>query len=158
MKPSRSLKPHKGITLIELMVVVAIIGILASIAYPSYVTYVQRANRVDAQSIMMENAQFMERWFTTNGTYSGAVLPFALSPNGTYAGATLPVSLSPKNSTATTAKYAISFNPAITATTYTIQAALVNSNTDPLCGTMTLNQVGFKTEAGTGAVGDCWKD
>ncbi|OYW37472.1 MAG: hypothetical protein B7Z35_09910 [Hydrogenophilales bacterium 12-61-10] len=143
MKPSRSLKPHKGITLIELMVVVAIIGILASIAYPSYVTYVQRANRVDAQSIMMENAQFMERWFTTNGT---------------YAGATLPVSLSPKNSTATTAKYAISFNPAITATTYTIQAALVNSNTDPLCGTMTLNQVGFKTEAGTGAVGDCWKD
>lgn len=143
MKPSRSLKPHKGITLIELMVVVAIIGILASIAYPSYVTYVQRANRVDAQSIMMENAQFMERWFTTNGT---------------YAGATLPVALSPKNSTATTAKYAISFNPAITATTYTIQAALVNSNTDPLCGTMTLNQVGFKTEAGTGAVGDCWKD
>lgn len=143
MKPSRSLKPHKGITLIELMVVVAIIGILASIAYPSYVTYVQRANRVDAQSIMMENAQFMERWFTTNGTYSGAVLPFALSP---------------KNSTATTAKYAISFNPAITATTYTIQAALVNSNTDPLCGTMTLNQVGIKTEAGTGAVGDCWRD
>ena len=138
-----NLKSHAGITLIELMIVVAIIGILASIAYPSYVDYVLRSNRVDAQAIMMENAQFMERWFTTNGTYAGAPMPTAVSP---------------KNSTATTAKYAIAFNPAISATTYTIQAALANGNTDPLCGTITLNQTGGKTESGTGSLGDCWKD
>jgi type IV pilus assembly protein PilE len=84
---------------------------LAAIAYPSYTQYVQRANRADAQAIMMENAQFMERWFTTNGT---------------YAGATMPTTVSPKSSTAATSKYAISFNPAFTATTYTIQAALAN--------------------------------
>lgn len=143
MNLNRCSKFQSGMTLIELMIVVAIIGILASIAYPSYVDYVRRANRADAQAIMMENAQFMERWFTTNGTYVGAAMPTAVSP---------------KNSTSTTSKYAITPNPAITATTYTIQAALANGNTDPLCGTITLNQAGTKTEAGTGVVGDCWKD
>lgn len=128
-----------GMTLIELMIVVAIIGILASIAYPSYTQYVQRANRADAQAIMLENAQFMERYFTTNGTYAGADLPKQQSPESG------------------TAKYSITLTPAATATEFTIQAAPSGSYTDPLCGTMTIDQTGVKTEAGTGALSDCWK-
>lgn len=71
----------RGITLIELMIVVAIVAILASVAYPSYQDQVRKARRADAQSAMFELAQFMERYFTTNGSYVGAVLPFTESPD-----------------------------------------------------------------------------
>ena len=131
------MKKEWGFTLIELMITVAIIGILAAIAYPSYTQYVQRTNRTDAQAIMLEYAQFMERSFATNNAYP----------------TTLPGTQSPKTGTA---KYDLTL--ARTATTYTIQAALATGASDPLCGTMTLDQAGVQTELGTGSLGDCWRN
>lgn len=139
MTSSRKLRVQTGITLIELMVVVAIVGILASIAYPSYVDYVRRANRADAQAIMMENAQFLERYFTTNGTYISAILPKSQSPESG------------------TAAYNMT-TPTLTATAYTIQAAPTGSFSDSLCGTLTLSHTGARTESGTGTIADCWKN
>jgi type IV pilus assembly protein PilE len=142
-KPNRNLKSHSGITLIELMVVVAIIGILASIAYPNYMEYVRRAKRADAQAIMMENAQFLERYFTTNGKYSLA---------------TLPKQYSPENATAATADYTMT-TPTLTTTAYVIRATPNGTTfTDPLCGTLEVSQTGAKSESGTGSLADCWKN
>ena len=45
-----------GFSLIELMVVVVVIGILAGIAWPSYLNYVKRANRSQAEQLMLEIA------------------------------------------------------------------------------------------------------
>lgn len=64
-------KPQKsqGFSLIELMIVVVIVGILASIAYPSYLNQVTQSRRTDAQAVLMEAAQFMERFYTENNRY-----------------------------------------------------------------------------------------
>ncbi len=141
-KRERNCKSRSGFTLVELMVTVAIVGILASIAYPSYVEYVRRANRADAQAIMMENAQYMERYFTTNGTYLGST--------------PLPKPQSPASGTP---KYNITA-PAATllATSYIIQAVPTAAFPDPLCGTLTVSQTGARTESGTGSQADCWKN
>ena len=139
IKQNRDLKYQLGFTLIELMIVVAIIGILAAIAYPSYQQYVLRANRAEAQAVLTETAQFMERYFTTNGTYVG--------------GAVASVSaVSPKGASGTAIKYNITPATVTTATTFTLTATPVNSQTADTCGTLTLSNTGVQTPPTAG----CW--
>src|SRR3546814_6068541 len=64
----------RGFTLIELMVVVAIIAILASIAYPAYTDYIVKTRRSAGAACLLEQAQFMERYYTNNMGYSSAAL------------------------------------------------------------------------------------
>jgi len=60
---------NRGVTLIELMIVIVIIAVLIAIAYPSYQEHITKARRVDAQGVIMEAAQFMERHHTANYRY-----------------------------------------------------------------------------------------
>src|SRR5699024_2653897 len=61
---------HRGFTLLELMIVVAIVAILASIAYPSYTHYIVKTHRSAAEACLSEYANYMERFYTTNLSYS----------------------------------------------------------------------------------------
>src|SRR5688572_14033175 len=73
MHSTRSaMNKQQGITLMELMVVMVIVGILTAIAVPSYSNHVKKTRRKMAAACLQENAQYMERWYTSKMTYDGA--------------------------------------------------------------------------------------
>ncbi len=58
-----SIRHARGVTLIELVIVVGIVSILAAFAYPSYVERAQRAKRTDAKAALINIAGQQERFF-----------------------------------------------------------------------------------------------
>ena len=64
------IKQSRGMSLIELMVVLAIMGVLAALAYPSYMQHMSRRDRVQAITALLEAQVFMERYYAMNQRYS----------------------------------------------------------------------------------------
>ena len=60
----------RGFTLIELMVTVTIVAVLTAIALPSYASYIARARRIDARGHLVQAAQFMQRFYAANDSFS----------------------------------------------------------------------------------------
>jgi type IV pilus assembly protein PilE len=60
----------RGITLIELMIVVVIIGFMAVIAYPSYREFAARAKRNEAKAALLQIATKQDRFYVQNNTYT----------------------------------------------------------------------------------------
>ena len=126
---------QKGVTLIELLLVMVIIAILSGIAIPAYKNYVVKTNRSAAKACMSEYAQFMERYYTTNlsiGCASDANLNVAYN-------------------------FTVSVNinsPRLY--TVTAQPVSAQSSRDTQCGILTLNESGLKTNSGTAALSKCW--
>jgi len=126
----------KGFTLIELMVTVVIIGILASIAFPAYQNSVRQARRADAQGVLMQLNNTMERVFTQSNTYTIATLCTAPA---TPAGCIFP-NEAPLDGA--TKFYDLSIS-AVTANTFTLLATPKNGQAGD--GNLTLNSTGAKT-------------
>jgi type IV pilus assembly protein PilE len=61
---------NKGITLLELLVVIMIVGILAAIAIPSYNGYLLRARRADAKTVLEQVRAAQEMWRAERGCYA----------------------------------------------------------------------------------------
>lgn len=133
---------ERGFTLIELMIAVAIIAVLAGIAYPSYVNYVTNTRRAAAAACLTEMSQFMERYYTTNMTYVGSKAARQQSSCEQELGQFY--------------TFAVVGDPTATAFSVTATPKGIQEDRDTKCGTLGLNQVGNKSETGSGEPGDCW--
>jgi type IV pilus assembly protein PilE len=60
----------RGITLLELMIVVVIVGILAAVAYPSYREFTARAKRNEAKAALLKVATNQERFYLQNNSFT----------------------------------------------------------------------------------------
>ncbi len=144
-------KHVRGFSLIELMVVVAVVAILAAIAYPSYMDSVRKGRRSDGKSALLATSQAMERYYTENTRYSGAVL----GTSSTIGNTTSPESF-----------YTIAFDSAPTGASVCAATSTTNSNisayrlcatptgaqSSDTCGVMSLSSTGAKTPTTSG----CW--
>ncbi len=135
----------RGMTLIELMVVLAIVAILSTIAVGSYRRYVLRANRTDATSALLRIQVAEEKFFLQNNTYTTQVTVAVLgiaspTPNGFY---TLAVTGDPNS----TNNIATSFQATAT--------AVAPQTQDTSCLTLTINDQGLRNSAPSTT--ECWR-
>jgi type IV pilus assembly protein PilE len=68
--PQRLMHRMRGVTLLELMIVVVIVGFLAVIAYPNYREFAARAKRNEAKAALLQIATQQERFYLQNNTYT----------------------------------------------------------------------------------------
>jgi type IV pilus assembly protein PilE len=129
----------RGMSLIELMVVVAIVALLATIAVPSYRQFLLRSHRAEATSALLNLAAAQEKFYLQNNTYSvdlSTAPPAGLGLPPTTVNGHFTVVIDAANAAGFTA----------TATTAGGQAQ------DTHCATFTINQAGARTATSA----DCW--
>ena len=139
-------RASRGMTLLELMIVVAVIGLLGAVALPAYQSSVRKAHRADAKTALTTCAQRFERFYTEKGAYR-----------------TARESVSVGDATATCLSatengfYTLSLPAAtpVTGTTYSLSATPEGAQTTDACGSFTLDQDGVRGVSGR-SVAECW--
>ena len=136
----------RGMTLIELMIVIAVLALLGGIAIPSYQAYVMKARRADARGALTNAAQMLERYATENAAagYSTATLSNTAGPTVVY------------SSRSENAHYNLSFT-AQSVSAYTLKATPAGAQATDPCGSFTLNQTGTRGVTGGSLTKEqCW--
>lgn len=143
---------QRGVTLIELIVVVIIVGILAAVAIPSYRNYVIRSQRADAKDALLALATAQEKHYLQCNSYgtaidnatdcvAGDVQSAATSKNGWYV-------------------LAIDAGDATGYTVSAVAAAGGNQFQDTDCRTFRVTDRGIRTALNAGATdntAECWR-
>ena len=65
----------RGFTLIELMIAVMLVAILAAIALPAFFEQLARARRADVQAALLEDADYMQRYYGAHNAYTDSPPP-----------------------------------------------------------------------------------
>lgn len=145
-------RKQRGVTFLELMIVVAIIAMISAFAFPSYMQYVVSTKRTAATSALLQIADRQQQFFMDNKTYAGDLTNLGFAANPLFVsddGSSVPAGDAD-------AVYLLTLVN-VAATTYTAIAAPLGGQLarDTDCGTMTLNQAGAKDALGGGD--DCWR-
>ena len=131
---------QRGITMVELLLVLAIVAALSVIAIPAYRGYSQRAQRTEATAALLRLATNQERFYFQNNIYSNNPANLGFATGETENGL-----------------YRITIGPA-TAQTYTATATPVSGRgqaADADCQSFTIDSAGVRG-ASPGSVADCW--
>lgn len=127
----------RGITLIELMIVIVVLSIMVMVAYPNYQEFAARAKRNEARAALLLIATNQERHYLNNNTYTANLATLgvpAVTETGAY-------------NIAVTAANAVS---------YTARATYnLGGNEAANCPTFQITANGAKTSP-DGAHADCW--
>jgi len=144
--------PCHGFTLIELVVAMAVAAILATIAISSYSSYVVRSKRAAARTALLQDAQYLERNYTVAGCYTN------VAPGCTGAASAVPIVQAPQEGAAAYTITAAIPGPGTSAYLLTATPNL-GGFTDPVCGSLTLDNTGAKNATGTdpSPIVDCWQ-
>jgi type IV pilus assembly protein PilE len=143
---------QRGVTLIELIVVMVIIGILASVAIPSYRAYVMRSQRSDAKDALLALATAQEKHYLQCNTYGTGI--------GAATDCVAGVVQSPGSSKNTWYDLAVD---AANATSFTVSATAAaggNQFTDTECRTFRVTDRGIRmaqTAGGADNTAECWR-
>ena len=134
-----------GFTLIEILATLSIIAVLAMVAYPGYVTQIQKVRRADAQAVLMQNAQYLQRIYTQAGCYNpGSDMDCNV---GTPANLDLPYTQSPIDGTAKYYNIGHDASPAA-GTEFQLEAVPISGTSQAGDGSLTLDDLGRKTWGG----------
>ena len=129
----------RGITLIELMIVVVIIGFMAVIAYPNYREFAARAKRNEAKAALLQIATNQERFYLQNNTYTCDMTRLGFSAAAGFV--------------TESRSYTVDVT-ACDANNVTAQAVYNNADAEAgKCGTFQINGRNVRTSA---PLGDCW--
>lgn len=130
---------NRGVTLIELIIVIAVLALLVRMALPSYEQYVLRSNRAEAIEILLATAACQERVYTKFHQYdTNRCLDVTTTPNGHYV-----VSMSTSNSNQN----------------YTLTATAQANQAKDSCGNLTLTDLavrGSSKSSDKAAIARCW--
>ena len=145
---NRSVTTHSaGMTLIELLLVIAILGLLTAIAYPMYQDQMSRARRSDGQSLLLDIAARMERYYFDNTTYTTDLTALGFTSTSDV--------LSAEGHYTATVEGATAGCPIASCFLVTAEPAGAQED-DTYCGDLTLNSQGVKGKSGTGPLNRCW--
>ncbi|HEU5295039.1 MAG TPA: type IV pilin protein [Burkholderiaceae bacterium] len=123
-----------GFTLVELMIVVALIAILATIAYPSYTSHVRKAKRATAQAALVDVGAKEQAYLLERRSYATTLADLAFAAPQEIDGA-YTITLAVDN--------------AASPMTFIVTATPINSQATAGEQTLTLNQAGARTPAGS---------
>jgi type IV pilus assembly protein PilE len=141
-------RARRGFTLIELLVAVAMVGVLLAIALPSFFEQLARARRADVQAALLEDAGYMQHYYSAHNAYTDTPAP------------QLPSTRTPRTGAAS---YAISVSvPVSDPTSFVLTAVRSGAMSSDPCGDFTYDNLGQRDlVAGTYAAGRdalrCWR-